>query len=117
MYRSHRETAFAFAYIERLLKTPEASRAAVVQAALKQVEQTSKLLQGVGYETLVYEDFYDALVHMIKRIVNAAPDAPQLTQRGLLEAFNDAPSTSSRPPQTSLCGMLSQIYAQRPTRS
>lgn len=94
--------AFSFAYIERLLKSPPSVRSELVQNALNQLEHTTRLLNGVGYEKLVYEDFCDTLAHILYRIVNAAPDAPQLTQRGLLEAFNDAPGVSNPLPYSIL---------------
>lgn len=87
--------AFAFAYIERLLKAPEPFQATLVEDTLAMLERSVQLLQNVGYEALVYEDFYDTLVHTLKRIVNAQPDAPKLTQRGLLDAFNDTPISNS----------------------
>ena len=66
-----------------------------MQDTLAELQRSVKLLQNVGYEALVYEDFYDTLVHAVKRIVNAQPDASKLTQRGLLDAFNDTPSKSA----------------------
>ncbi|EKM52617.1 uncharacterized protein PHACADRAFT_261168 [Phanerochaete carnosa HHB-10118-sp] len=87
--------AFAFAYIERLLKAPEPFRETLVQDTLTVLGRSVQLLQNVGYEALVYEDFYETLVHTIKRIINARPDVPKLTQRGLLDAFNDTPISNS----------------------
>ena len=86
--RSSLFVAFAFAYLERLLTSPPSIRSGLVRNSLDQLETTARLLEGVGYEKLVFEDFFDALAQILKQVANHT-----LTPIGLLEAFNDAPGT------------------------
>ncbi|KAJ2973708.1 hypothetical protein NUW54_g12016 [Trametes sanguinea] len=50
--------SFAFAYIERMLNATEPQLA--VLKALSVLETTPSMLEQVGFQTLVFEDFYDA---------------------------------------------------------
>lgn len=65
----------------------------LVEDALAKLSGTKSLLQRAGYEEAVFEDFYEEIELLLKRILNKASIAPPLTQRGLLDAFNDAPGT------------------------
>ncbi|KIP09456.1 hypothetical protein PHLGIDRAFT_116398 [Phlebiopsis gigantea 11061_1 CR5-6] len=87
--------SFSFAYIERLLKSSPDVRWFLVEDALAKLSGTKSLLKRAGYEEAVFEDFYEEIELLLKRILNKASTAPPLTQRGLLDAFNDAPVSNS----------------------
>ena len=91
IYGSDPTKAFSFAYIERLLKSAPEVREFLVEDALSKLSGTKPLLERAGYEEAVFEDFYEEIELLLKRIINTTSVAPPLTQRGLLEAFNDAP--------------------------
>ncbi len=53
------------------------------------------MLEAVGFQRLVFEDFLEMFTTLIKRIVEPEPGVPMLTAKGLLEAFN-APEGASK---------------------
>ena len=87
-----------------------------MQDTLSQLARTKDLLEFAGYQSLVYEDFYEPLEQTIKRIVNAQPGAPKLTARGLLDVFNDAEGTCIPPVDIAARSMLIAHW-QCPTQS
>lgn len=61
-----------------------------VAKALSLLESTLVMLKAAGIQELVYEDFYDVLISLIRQIVVPEPDGSTLTPEILLEAFQDA---------------------------
>ena len=47
------------------------------------------MLDEVGFQSLVYEDFLEVLETLMSRVANAVNGEPKLTHQGLVEAFND----------------------------
>ncbi|PSS30859.1 hypothetical protein PHLCEN_2v2586 [Hermanssonia centrifuga] len=90
--RRTRGDALAFAYIERILNSADPILAAV--QAVSRLESTQEMLEAVGFQRLVFEDFLEMFTTLIKRIVEPEPGVPMLTAKGLLEAFN-APEVSN----------------------
>jgi ubiquitin thioesterase protein OTUB1 len=86
-----RFTALAFAYVERILDTPD--RDLALASAMSILHSTLSVLEVTGFQKLVFEDFYEIFVSLIRQIV-----VPQehtgtlLTLRTLLGAFQDAES-------------------------
>ncbi|KAI8972593.1 cysteine proteinase [Trametes punicea] len=78
--------SLAFAYIERILNATEPALA--VTSALSVLESTQPVLEQVGFQRLVFEDFYDAFAGLIKAVVQPPADGRLLTITSLLEAFN-----------------------------
>lgn len=62
--------------------------------ALSLMESSLDSLEAAGFQKLVYEDFYDALVDLIRRIAAPGPDGQTLTASSLLEAFQNPESVS-----------------------
>ncbi|OSD03720.1 cysteine proteinase [Trametes coccinea BRFM310] len=85
--------SFAFAYIERMLNAPEPQLA--VLKALSVLETTPSVLERVGFQTLVFEDFYEAFVGLIRGVLQPRPDGRLLTIASLLEAFNEPEVSNS----------------------
>ncbi|KAI0651332.1 cysteine proteinase [Trametes meyenii] len=84
--RRTRGDALAFAYIEHILNATEPALA--VTTALSILETTQGLLEHVGFQRLVFEDFYEDFVNIISSVVNPREDGRLLTIASLLEAFN-----------------------------
>ncbi|KAI0045182.1 cysteine proteinase [Auriscalpium vulgare] len=80
--------SLAFAYIERILASPDRSFA-VVQA-ISTLEAALPMLDAAGYQKMVYEDFYQVLLSLIRRIDEPDMHGQRLTPEVLLEAFQDA---------------------------
>ncbi|KAI0370907.1 cysteine proteinase [Pilatotrama ljubarskyi] len=78
--------SLAFAYIERILHATEPALA--VSSAVSVLETTPPFLEQVGFQSMVFEDFYDAFVGLINRVVYPREDGSLLTIASLLEAFN-----------------------------
>ncbi|KZV72275.1 cysteine proteinase [Peniophora sp. CONT] len=82
--------SLAFAYIERVLRGPDPTLDATV--AISVLDSALPLLEGVGFDKFAYEDFYEELLGLLKRI---GPDARNpLTPSALLQAFQ-APEVST----------------------
>ena len=75
--------ALAFAYIERVLRGPDPALDATV--AISVLDSALPLLEGVGFDKFAYEDFYEELLGLLKRIGPQSPDP--LTPAALLQAF------------------------------
>ncbi|KAI0821438.1 cysteine proteinase [Irpex lacteus] len=84
--------SLAFAWIERLLLSP--SKDIAVATALSLLDSSLDVLKAAGFQDLVFEDFYDVLVNLIRHIVVPGPDGQILTSATLLQAFQD-PETSN----------------------
>lgn len=77
--------SFAFAYIERLIHAPDVQMA--VASALSNLDATLPLLEGAGFQKMVFEDFYDVFASIIQQIVQPEPGGTMLTPAILLQAF------------------------------
>ena len=73
--------------MEQILEAPENDVAAV--SALSLLETTSSSLEAVGFQRIVYEDFYDVLYGLIKSVVQPDDTQPLLTLAGLLQTFQN----------------------------
>ncbi|KAH9887088.1 cysteine proteinase [Cubamyces lactineus] len=78
--------SLAFAYIEQILNATEPALA--VTSALSVLESTQPLLEQAGFQSLVFEGFYEPFVELINAIINPREDGRLLTITSLLEAFN-----------------------------
>lgn len=84
--------AVAFAYVEKLLHASDPSIA--VASALSTLEATPQLLERVGFEKMVFEDFYEVLEQLVKNVVSAEASVfdQRLTEEMLLDAFQSPES-------------------------
>lgn len=78
-------TALAFAFVEQILTAPENDVAAV--SALSLLETTPNSLEFVGFQRIVFEDFYDVLYGLIQSVFRPHDGQPLLTLASLLETF------------------------------
>lgn len=76
--------ALAFGYFEALLQSADPS-APYVQIA--RLTSLNNLLDSVGYQRDIYEDFIDETMQLLKQIASAAPDYDG--GAALLSSFND----------------------------
>jgi hypothetical protein len=81
-------SALAFAYVERLLRARDAEIAVVT--ALSTLDTTLPMLESAGFQKLVYEDFYEALVELIRGVITPSANGKTMTERMLLDAFQSA---------------------------
>lgn len=84
---SHMPSALAFAYIERILASEDLSLA--VMTAISTLDSTLPMLDAAGFEKIVYEDWYDVFVGLIRSIGEPDAGGKVLTPEGLLEAFQN----------------------------
>ncbi|KAJ3729179.1 cysteine proteinase [Lentinula guzmanii] len=77
----------AFAYVENLLHASDPVFAVV--AALSTLEATPKLLESVGFERMVFEDFYEVLIELVKNVIAPDVSGSTLTDVALLERFQN----------------------------
>ncbi|KAM5538858.1 hypothetical protein V8D89_007580 [Ganoderma adspersum] len=84
--------ALAFAYVENILNSSDSMLAA--SSALSVLEATVPQLENVGFQRLVFEDFYDCLAGLINQIINPVNNR-LLTIDLLLEAFNSPEVSNS----------------------
>jgi hypothetical protein len=82
-----RNTALAFAYIENLVTGPDMEFA--VATSLSMLESTKEKLGLAGIQQLVYDDFYDEFVHLIKHMVEPNLDTITKKEAVLLTAFQN----------------------------
>ena len=77
----------AFAYVERILHAPDQDLA--VASALSILKSSLPVLESVGFQKIVFEDFYEVLETLVQSI--AKPDSYNRTldTRRLLAAFQD----------------------------
>lgn len=87
-------SALAFAWIERLFKSRK--QAIDVAKALSLLDLSLPILKAAGFQEMVFEDFYDVLISLIRQIVVPEPDGSTLTAPILLEAFQDAEGLLSK---------------------
>ncbi|PAV15687.1 cysteine ase [Pyrrhoderma noxium] len=80
--------SLAFAWIGRMLKSR--NQTIDVAKSLSLLDSTLLILKAAGFQDLVYEDFYDVLISLIRQIVVPEPNGSTLTEAILLEAFQDA---------------------------
>ncbi|EIM84270.1 cysteine proteinase [Stereum hirsutum FP-91666 SS1] len=85
--------SLAFAYIERILTSEDLSLA--VMTAISTLDSTLPMLDAAGFEKIVYEDFYDVFVGLIRSIGEPDANGKVLTPEGLLEAFQDSEVSNS----------------------
>jgi ubiquitin thioesterase protein OTUB1 len=86
--------SWAFAYIQRLLHSPYGEMAVVT--ALSHLETTLPLLESAGFQPMVFEDFYEVFVSIIRQIIQPEPGGTILTSKLLLEAFQSPEGMSFR---------------------
>ncbi len=79
--------ALAFAYIANILNASDTMLAAT--GALSILEASQPQLEEVGFQRLVFEDFYDCLAGLINQVISPGPDGQVLNINTLLEAFNN----------------------------
>lgn len=79
----YRSTAFAF--VERLIHSPNPDVS--VPHALATLHSTLPMLEKVGFQSLVYEDFYEALVSLVRNVLEPEDDGMKLTPVHLLQEF------------------------------
>jgi ubiquitin thioesterase protein OTUB1 len=63
--------SLAFAYVERLLNSLDKDLA--VMTALSKLESTLPMLEGVGFQRMVFEDFYETFRDLIQSIIQPGP--------------------------------------------
>jgi ubiquitin thioesterase protein OTUB1 len=78
--------SLGFAYVEKILLASDLELAVVT--ALSALESTIPMLEHVGFQRFVFEDFYDCFVSLIRSVGST------LTSMSLLSAFQD-PQTSN----------------------
>ncbi|KAK0236806.1 cysteine proteinase [Armillaria nabsnona] len=78
-------TAVAFAYVERMLHALNPADA--VEKGIAALKSTLPMLETVGFQKLVFEDFYDVLESLLLSIVKPQTTGKTLNAVGLLEAF------------------------------
>ncbi|KAF5381937.1 hypothetical protein D9757_007584 [Collybiopsis confluens] len=93
-YSSIRRTrAVAFAYVEQVLKSSDPPLA--VATTLSTLEGTPALLETVGYQNLVFDDFYSVLVQLVRNVTIPDELGNKLTNQTLLEAFQSPAESNS----------------------
>jgi ubiquitin thioesterase protein OTUB1 len=70
--------------MEKVMNVPDTS--ASVQSALSTLNSSLPMLQKVGFESIVYEDFYSEFEGLVKSI-HPSPGMIPLDETHLLEAF------------------------------
>ncbi|PFH46504.1 hypothetical protein AMATHDRAFT_154758, partial [Amanita thiersii Skay4041] len=85
--------ALAFAYVEQVLQSLEQDIA--VTSALSLLDATVGQLEVVGFDKLVYEDFYMELYSLVNSILKPDNDGAILTAEKLLAVFQDPPLSNS----------------------
>ncbi|KAI0744790.1 cysteine proteinase [Earliella scabrosa] len=84
--------SLAFAYIENILNASDTMLAAT--GALSVLEASQTQLEKVGFQRLVFEDFYDCMAGLINQVINPV-DGRILNISLLLEAFNNPEVSNS----------------------
>ncbi|KAJ3972454.1 cysteine proteinase [Lentinula raphanica] len=83
----------AFAYVENLLHASDPELA--VASALSTLEETQGMLESIGYERMVFEDFYEVLDELVKNVIAPDVSGRTLTEETLLEAFQNPEKSNS----------------------
>ncbi|KDQ54548.1 hypothetical protein JAAARDRAFT_397855 [Jaapia argillacea MUCL 33604] len=88
--------SLAFAFVERLMNSEEEELEFSVMSAISTLESVLPMLEAAGFQKLVYEDFYETFVSIIKQIVEPDRlDHSNLTPALLLEAFQSPEVSNS----------------------
>ncbi|KAJ8455537.1 hypothetical protein ONZ45_g18921 [Pleurotus djamor] len=82
----------AFAYVDSILHSSDVALAAA--SALSLLESTFPMLEGAGFQKLVFEDFYEVLGTIVENIIKPDENGRCLDSRLLLECFQ-SPETSN----------------------
>jgi len=85
--------SMAFAYVERILNAPDLALA--VATSLSTLEASLNDLKQVGFEPLVYEDFYEVLRDLVLNIVEPDREGKVVTPATLLQRFQDPEISNS----------------------
>ncbi|KAI5118472.1 hypothetical protein M0805_003733 [Coniferiporia weirii] len=80
--------SLAFAWIERMIISR--NQTVDVAKSLSLLDSSLLILKAAGFQELVFDDFYDVLISLIRQIVVPEPDGSTLTTSILLEAFQDS---------------------------
>ncbi|PBK71721.1 cysteine proteinase [Armillaria solidipes] len=83
----------AFAYVERMLHALNPADA--VENGVAALKSTLPMLENVGFQKLVFEDFYDVLESLLLSIVTPQTTGKTLNAVGLLEAFQSPEVSNS----------------------
>ncbi|KAK0497745.1 cysteine proteinase [Armillaria luteobubalina] len=83
----------AFAYVERMLHALNPADA--VEKGVAALKSTLPMLENVGFQKLVFEDFYDVLESLLLSIVTPQTTGKTLNAVGLLEAFQSPEVSNS----------------------
>jgi len=85
--------SLGFAYIQRLLQASEKDVA--VATALSTLEGSTPMLEQVGFQRMVFEDFYDVFASLINQVVLPEAGGTELTIPTLVEAFQSPEVSNS----------------------
>ncbi|TFK47225.1 cysteine proteinase [Heliocybe sulcata] len=85
--------SLAFRYVERILNSPDPAMS--VGSAISTLDASLPMLEAAGFQPLVYEDFYETLGAIIKRVVQPDDSNATLTSSLLLEAFQNPEVSNS----------------------
>jgi ubiquitin thioesterase protein OTUB1 len=80
------DAALAFAYIERIMDSQDPALEATM--AISTLDAAVPLLERVGFDKFAYEDFYEELLGLLKRVGSGLQN--QLSPEALLSAFQAA---------------------------
>ncbi|KAJ8075006.1 hypothetical protein PM082_019333 [Marasmius tenuissimus] len=83
----------AFAFVETLLHSKD--REAIVKLALETLGRSLQMLESVGFEKLVFEDFYEVLEGLMVSITMPDHTGKVLDDESLLAAFQDSTISNS----------------------
>ncbi|KAK0201010.1 peptidase C65 Otubain-domain-containing protein, partial [Desarmillaria ectypa] len=83
----------AFAYVERMMHALNPAQA--VEKGVAALKSTLPMLENVGFQKLVFEDFYDVLESLLLSIVTPQTTGKTLNAVGLLEAFQSPEVSNS----------------------
>jgi ubiquitin thioesterase protein OTUB1 len=84
--------ALAFAYVERVLEAED--RDLALGSAMSILEPSQSILEAVGFQRLVFEDFYEAFASLIHRVAIPDGEGKLLNPGSLLGAFQNVESRS-----------------------
>jgi ubiquitin thioesterase protein OTUB1 len=84
--------ALAFAYVERVLEAED--RDLALGSAMSILEPSQSVLEAVGFQKLVFEDFYEAFASLIHRVAIPDGEGKLLNPGSLLGAFQNVESRS-----------------------
>jgi len=88
-------TATAFEWINQMMKLGADKRKDHVDGVLKDLEESLKSLEAVGFQPIVFEDFYEVLTGIIRNIVYPNSAGKVLSPASLLHQFQEAETVNS----------------------